>query len=180
MFGFALFAVEAIEQGTEVFNFAAESEHAHFFVAQGAFQIFELAQYFAQFALHGKRPFGALFASGDGDVVETFAGLREEERVRIFKRQVRAPRWLRERCSHREAWAELLPAICRSRRARESYSSAERSEPWAARSARPHRERKKTWLAHLRDGPGKSRGRRRPVRNMRRPSSAASQDLTTT
>jgi hypothetical protein len=87
MFGFALFAVEAIEQGSEVLDFAAQGEHAHFFVAQGAFEIFELAQDFAQLALHRERAFGALLASGDGDVVEAFAGLGEEKRVRIFECQ---------------------------------------------------------------------------------------------
>ena len=106
MFGFALFAVEAVEQGSEFFDFAAQGEHTHFFVAQGAFQIFELAQDFAQFALHRQRAFGALLAAGDGDVVKAFARLRKEERVGIFECETAGDVRLRERCSRRAAWAE--------------------------------------------------------------------------
>ena len=87
MFGFALFAIETFEQGTEVFDLAAQSEDAHFFFAQGAFEILELTQDFAQFALHRQRAFRALFASGNRDVVEAFAGLGEEEGVGIFERE---------------------------------------------------------------------------------------------
>jgi len=76
MFGFALFAIEALQQGSEVLDFSAECEHAHLFVAQCAFQIFELAENFAQLALHGKRAFGALFAAGDRDIVKALARLR--------------------------------------------------------------------------------------------------------
>ena len=87
MIGFALFAIQAFQQGTEIFDFAAQSEHAHFFIPQGAFEVFELAQDFAQLTLHGERALGALLASGDGDVMEALAGLREEEGVGIFERE---------------------------------------------------------------------------------------------
>ena len=87
-FRFAFFAFEAVEQGSEVFDFAAQGQDAHFFMAQRLFQISELAQNVAQFALHRKRAFGALLASGDGHVVEAFTGLREEERIGIFQRQL--------------------------------------------------------------------------------------------
>jgi hypothetical protein len=127
MFGFALFAVETIEQGSEIFDFAAEGEDAHFFFAQSAFEIFELAQNFAQFALHRKRALGALLASGDGDVVEAFAGLREEESVRIF--EGKAARYVGS--GNDVAVAQLgqndFQRLCQSRSAREWYSSGERS-----------------------------------------------------
>ena len=60
---------------------------AHLFIAQGAFEILQLAQDFAQLALHRKRAFRALLSAGDGHVVETLAGLGEEEGVGIFERQ---------------------------------------------------------------------------------------------
>ncbi len=41
----------------------------------------------AQLALDGERTFGARLAAGDGDVVEAFAGGREEEGARILERQ---------------------------------------------------------------------------------------------
>jgi len=57
---------------------------------EGAFKIFELAQDFAQFALHRQRAFRALFGLRNGDVVEAFACLGEEEGVGIFEREPRA------------------------------------------------------------------------------------------
>ena len=104
-FRFAFFSLQAIQQGSEVFNFAAQSQDAHFFVAQRLLQFPQHAQHVAQFALHGKRAFGALLAAGDGDVVEAFARLREEERLRDFPAPARARRWDRERYSRRATWA---------------------------------------------------------------------------
>ena len=105
LFGLALFAFQPVQQGSEVLDFAAQSEHAHFFVAQRLFQFSELAQHVAQFALHRQRTFRALLAAGHGHVVEAFARLREEERIGIFQRQLARERRDRERCSHRAAWA---------------------------------------------------------------------------
>ena len=101
--GLALLAFETIEQGSKLFNFAAQREHSISSSRKRALQIFQLAQHIAQFALHGKRPFGALFAAGDGDVVKAFPGLREEKRIRIFQRQ--SPRHVR--IGHDVAIAQL-------------------------------------------------------------------------
>ena len=72
-----------------------KGQHSHFFLTKSAFQIFELAQNFAQLALHRERPFGALLAPSDGHVVEALSGLREEKCVGIFEsetaRHVSAP-----------------------------------------------------------------------------------------
>ena len=88
LFRFALFVFQAVQQGSEVLDFAAQSQHPHFFVAQPLFQFSELAQHIAQLALHGERAFGALPAAGHGHVVEAFARLREKERIGIFQRQL--------------------------------------------------------------------------------------------
>src|SRR5580704_3976449 len=85
MIGFPLFTFQAFQQGSEVFNLAGEREHSHLFFAESALQVFELPENFAELALHRKRAFGALFAAGDGHVVEAFSGLREEERVGILE-----------------------------------------------------------------------------------------------
>ncbi len=87
MLGFALFPIEAFQQGSQFLDLAPEGKHAAFFVTQGAFQVVELAQDFAQLALHRKRPFGALFSASHGDIVEAFAGLRKKESIGIFEGQ---------------------------------------------------------------------------------------------
>src|SRR5579863_1509521 len=87
MFSLAPFAFEAIEQGSEVADVMPKRENARLFFTQGAFQLLELAQHFAQLTLHGKWAFGALLASGDGDVVKAFAGLREEKCIGVLKRE---------------------------------------------------------------------------------------------
>ncbi len=86
-FGFAFFAIQTIEQGTELFDFAPQGKHTHFFIAQGTLEIIELAENFTQLALHRQRAFGALFATSNGHVVEALAGLGEKERIRIFQCQ---------------------------------------------------------------------------------------------
>jgi hypothetical protein len=90
MLGFALFPFQAIKQGSEIFEFAVESEDAHFFFPQRPLQVFQLAHDLTQFALHRKRAFGPLFAACDGHVVEAFSGLRQEERVGILNASPRA------------------------------------------------------------------------------------------
>src|ERR1700757_4451074 len=87
MLGFAFFTVETIEQGTELFDFSAQSEDTHFFLAQGTLQIFQLAQHFPQVTLHRKWAFSALLASSHGDIVEALASLGKKERIGIFERQ---------------------------------------------------------------------------------------------
>ena len=179
MLGFALFAVQTIEQGTEVFDFAAQGEHAHLFVAQSTFEIFELAEDFAQFTLHREWAFRALFASGNGDVVEALAGLGKEEGVGIFESQAAghvgfgndvAVAQLGQDDFQRFAEA-IQHADCvfqgndlRRGGAQCAASSTMKenlaceSSGWTRKVARPST----------------------PVRSMRRPSSAASQDFTTT
>ena len=76
MLGLTFLTLQAIEQGSEVFDLASQSEDAHLFLLQGALQILQLAHDLAQFALHRKRAFGALFAAGNGQVVEAFSGVR--------------------------------------------------------------------------------------------------------
>ena len=46
------------------------------------------AEHIAQLALHREWAFGALFASGDGHVVEAFASLRKKESVGVFQGQI--------------------------------------------------------------------------------------------
>ena len=84
---FALVVFKAIEQGSEIFDFTAQREDPHFCRLHGALEVSKNAQHFAQFALHGERAFGTLFAAGDGHVVEALAALGEEEGVGIFKRK---------------------------------------------------------------------------------------------
>ena len=93
MFSLALFAFEAFEQGSEFIDFPAQGQDSRLFVTQATLKIIELAKHVAQLPLHRERSFGALFAAGDGDVMEAFAGLREEEGVGIFERKpARDPR----------------------------------------------------------------------------------------
>jgi len=61
------------------------------------FEFGNLAEEVAEFALHGKRAFGALAASGYRDVVEALAGLREKKRIRVAEREDREPRKIRGR-----------------------------------------------------------------------------------
>src|SRR5580692_5191134 len=85
MFGFPLFAFKTFQQGSEVFDFAAERKHSHLFFAKSSLQLFKLSKNFAKLALHRERSFGALFAAGDGYVVKAFPGLREKKCIRIFE-----------------------------------------------------------------------------------------------
>jgi len=137
MFGFALFAFQTFQQGTELFDFPAQREHPHLFVAQSALQVFELAEYVAQFSrFMEKRAFRALFAACNRHVMETFASFATGRMRRGFReprpRAVSDP----ERCNRRAASEESLPATFQSHRERGWYFSRARSKPWAARSAR--------------------------------------------
>src|ERR1017187_6442003 len=87
LLGFALLILQAIEQGRVLFDFAPQSEREHFLFAQSSLQLFEQAQHVAQLALHRKRSLAALFAAGDGDIMEALAGLREKERIRAGERE---------------------------------------------------------------------------------------------
>src|SRR5580658_473430 len=87
MFGRSFFIVETVQQGTEVLDFLAEREHSHFLVTKSPLQILELAENFAELALHRKRALGALFTPCDRYIVEAFSGLRQEERIGILQSQ---------------------------------------------------------------------------------------------
>src|SRR5262249_54489288 len=49
-----------------------------------------LAQHLAELALHRQWTFAALLASGDGDIVEALAGLREKEGIGVLQSQIAA------------------------------------------------------------------------------------------
>ncbi len=75
LFRLALFRFQSFQQGSQVRDFTAQVEGARLFMTKRLFQFPHQPHYVAQFALHGKRPLGALLAARDGDVVEAFAGL---------------------------------------------------------------------------------------------------------
>src|SRR5580693_671583 len=83
----SFFLVETFQKGSEIFNFSAEREHPHFLVTKSTLHILKLPENFAEFALHRKRAFGALFAAGDRYIVEAFSGLGQKERVGILQSQ---------------------------------------------------------------------------------------------
>ncbi len=85
LFGFAAFAFQTIEQRDHFRDFASQSGDAGGSLAHGAFQFRHLPQHVAQFALHRERPLAALLAAGNHHIVETLAGLRKEESVRVFQ-----------------------------------------------------------------------------------------------
>ena len=86
-FGFALLILQAVKQGSEVFDFVPERERLHFLLAQRTFQFFKQPHHVAQFALHRERAFRALLAASDRHVVEALARLRQEKRVWIAERE---------------------------------------------------------------------------------------------
>ena len=51
-FRLALFTLQAVEQGSELFNFAPEREDPHLFSPQSLFQLCQHAQHVAQLTLH--------------------------------------------------------------------------------------------------------------------------------
>ena len=94
MLGLALFAFQTIQQGREFLDLAPQRQNFHFLRRDGPFQIFDLPKHFPEFPLHRERPFGTLLAASHCYVVEAFAGLRQEKRVRIFESQAaRDPRF---------------------------------------------------------------------------------------
>ena len=87
MFGLPLFTLQTIQQGREFLDLASQRQNLHLLRCDGPFQIFDLPKHFPKFALHRERSFGTLLAASHRYVVEAFAGLRQEERVRIFQGQ---------------------------------------------------------------------------------------------
>ena len=129
MFSLTLFAFQAFQQGSEVFNFPAEREHSHLFFAESALQVFQLPKNFAEFALHRKRAFGALFATGDRHVVEAFSRLREEECVGVFERESTRGVGAGNDVAVAQLRENRLPGIFRSHRERGWCVSAARWKP---------------------------------------------------
>ncbi len=85
--GLALLVFETLKQVSEFSDIAAQRRDVSFLLADGALQFTHLEQHLAQLALHRQRTLAALLAAGNGDVVEAFTGLREEEGIRIFQRE---------------------------------------------------------------------------------------------
>jgi len=159
MFGFALFAFQTFQQGTELFDFPAQREHPHLFVAQSALQVFELAEYVAQFAFHGERAFRALFAACNRHVMETFASLRQEECVGVFESQtargIRSGNDVTVAQLRKNHFQRLSKAI---ENADGIFQGHDRSR--GRRAVRGFvKDERRTWPASLRDEPETWRGR---------------------
>ncbi len=86
-FRFALLVFQPLDQLRQVSDFACDRSDEGLLLADGALQFAHLQQHIAQFALHRERALAALFAAGDGHVMEALARSREEERIRIFQRE---------------------------------------------------------------------------------------------
>ena len=103
--GVAALVVLGFEGGGQVGELALQGGGARVSVwASSALGGFELGLDFGEFALEGERALRARAAAGDGDVVEGFAGGREEEGLRVRERRASGRCRSRGRRSRRGAW----------------------------------------------------------------------------